>query len=427
MKKEKIDGWYKSGRNYLHFDEKVSFEKASRIVKNPRKVASWNFFPFLQTTVKTSKITRNDEGEIVPKNKSRPISYAAHTDSHIYSYYATLLQPIYEKFIEKHGLGTNITGFRKLDGECNIDFAHRAFNAIRSMTPCIALSFDVKSFFDEIDHSILKQAWCTILEKTLLPEDHFAIFKSLTTYSYVDRDDAFNAFWITKSSKKNGIRRICNPLEFRSILRPAGLIKRNKNSYGIPQGSPISGLLSNIYLFEFDKAISYFASDTKSHYYRYCDDIIIICNEEHEELFKNLVSDELKKLNLRTNEKNVIRKFFMGCDGPECDKPIQYLGFVFDGKRAVIRSASHSRFLKRMRKAVSLAKQTKRKRDKIRTSKGLETTSLHKKKLYTKYSYLGNRNYISYAHRAAKIMDEDAIKKQVKPLWKRLRQEIESD
>lgn len=427
MKNDKIDGWYKTGRNYLHFDEKVSFRKASRIVKNPRKVASWNFFPFLQTTIRTSKITRNDDGEIAPKDKNRPIAYAAHLDSHIYSYYASLLQPMYEKKIDEHGLGRNITGFRKLGGKCNIDFAHRAFDDIRAMTPCVALSFDVKSFFDKLDHTVLKQAWCSLLGEERLPEDHFAIFKSLTKYSYVDREEVFKEFGITKSSKKNGTRRICSSFDFRTILRPKGLIQRNKNLYGIPQGSPISGLLSNIYLLEFDQVISSLAESTNSRYYRYCDDIIIICNEEHEETFKNTVSAKLVNLHLRTNDKTVVRRFSMSCDGPECDKPIQYLGFVFDGKRTVIRSSSHSRFLKRMRKAVSLAKQTKKKRDKIRESKGLSKTSLHKKKLYTKYSYLGNRNYISYAHRAAKIMDEDTIKKQVKPLWKRLRKEIESD
>ena len=43
MKKEKIDGWYSPGRNYLHFDEKLSFEKASKIVKdNADKIIGWN-------------------------------------------------------------------------------------------------------------------------------------------------------------------------------------------------------------------------------------------------------------------------------------------------------------------------------------------------------------------------------------------------
>ena len=80
-----------------------------------------------------------------------------------------------------------------------------------------------------------------------------------------------------------------------------------------------------------------------------------------------------------------------------------------------------------MRKAVDLAKQTKKKHDFIRERKGLRPTFLHRKKLYTKYSYLGNRNFISYAHRAARIMEEPAIKKQVKPLWNRLIAEIESE
>ena len=94
MKNEKLDGWYSTGRNYLHFDQRTSFKKASFIVKNPRKVASWNFFPFLHTILESSKVVQKEDGTLYRKKKTRPIRYAAHTDSHIYSYYASILQPL---------------------------------------------------------------------------------------------------------------------------------------------------------------------------------------------------------------------------------------------------------------------------------------------------------------------------------------------
>lgn len=37
----------------------------------------------------------------------------------------------------------------------------------------------------------------------------------------------------------------------------------------------------------------------------------------------------------------------------------------------------------------------------------------------------GRRNFISYAHRASRIMEEDAIKKQIKKHWGKLKAEIQ--
>jgi ATP-dependent DNA helicase RecG len=52
------------------------------------------------------------------------------------------------------------------------------------------------------------------------------------------------------------------------------------------------------------------------------------------------------------------------------------------------------------------------------------TLQLNKKHIYRRFSYIGKRNYISYALKAAKIMNEPSINKQIKSHWKRLQAKI---
>ena len=48
----------------------------------------------------------------------------------------------------------------------------------------------------------------------------------------------------------------------------------------------------------------------------------------------------------------------------------------------------------------------------------------HKKHIYRRFSFIGSRNYISYALRAARIMNEPAIRNQIKPHWKKVHYHI---
>lgn len=422
------NAWFNKNRNYLHFDKKISEKKAYSLVCNASKVASWNFFPFLSVPVTSRKIYRDEKDSLQKKDKIRKIMYAGHMDSNIYAYYASKLQKLYEKRISDCTLHTNILAFRKISknnseesGKCNIDFAKDIFDDIKSRDECVVLSFDVKAFFDKIDHMLLKTSWIKLLGQKKLPQDHFSIFKSLTSYSYVNRKKVFDTFSITKASKRNGIKRICSIKDFRTIVRKDNLIAKNQDNFGIPQGSPMSGLLSNLYLLEFDKMI---LNRTKAHgasYYRYCDDIIIICDQKAQAIFKLLVTFLLNELKLKTNEKTMVTTFTRNSKHElTCDKSLQYLGFMFDGRQTTIRSSSYARFLKKMRKAVLLASHTRRKYNKIREAKGLPALPLYKQKLYARYSYLGKRNFITYAHRAGQIMQEPKIKQQIKPAWNRL-------
>ena len=138
------------------------------------------------------------------------------------------------------------------------------------------------------------------------------------------------------------------------------------------------------------------------------------------------VRDEIKKLKLDINtNKTKICTFTMAGDQQQCDLPLQYLGFTFDGQKALIRSAALARYSERMKKGVRLAKKTMDKRNRRRKEAGLSEKSLFKKKIYRRYSHLGSRNFVRYGYRSADILNSDAIRKQLRPLWKRLQDEID--
>ena len=65
------------------------------------------------------------------------------------------------------------------------------------------------------------------------------------------------------------------------------------------------------------------------------------------------------------------------------------------------------------------------KENRIRRAKGEpEQTYLYKRKLHKLYTARGQRNFLSYGYRAAKIMNSKSIRKQLKPLLQRFQDEV---
>src|SRR5690606_5491015 len=169
--------WYKP-RGYLHFDRPVNKAAALVIVSNPDAVSRHAFYPFIRYIAQTQKVFFDKAlGKVVKKEpKQRPISYAAHVDSHIYSYYCNLFNNIYEERLLHCDWASSVLAFRKIDGKSNIDFARDAFEKIKLQGDCCVIAIDVKGFFDNLDHAHLKKSWQALLGKQELPDDHYAIF-----------------------------------------------------------------------------------------------------------------------------------------------------------------------------------------------------------------------------------------------------------
>ncbi|MGY6376586.1 antiviral reverse transcriptase Drt2 [Vibrio parahaemolyticus] len=434
MKKMSVPLWY-TKRNYLHFDVPVSGTKAEKIVTSTTYVARHAFFPFISYSFQLTKLDRDrSTGKLYRKPKPRGVAYSSHIDSHIYAYYASQLSSLYEHKVEKFGLHESVLAFRKLDGKSNIHFADDAFNYIRENEECSVIALDFSKFFDTLDHKILKGEWSKLLQVNSLPKDHYNVFRSLTKFSTVDRDELFKVFEISQyNPKANRRKRVCTPLEFREKVRGSGLIKPNPNgAMGIPQGSPISALLSNIYMFSFDKHMKNYVDSIGGKYFRYCDDMLFIVPSEYRDTVVKLANSKIAALKVQINSDKTEIRDFKFHNGQLCSfdefgkqKPLQYLGFLFDGHSIFLRSTALARYSEKMKGGVKLAKKTMEKENRIRKSKGEpEQDQLYKRKLHRLYSYRGRRNFLSYGYRAAKIMNSKSIKRQLKPLWQRLQDEI---
>ncbi len=406
-------------RGYPHFDHEVSREYAQSYVKDTKTVQKHPFYPFLKQVQKTPRY-KPEKHKI--ENKERPILYASHRDAHIYAWYGQILSFHYEQLIGNLPLNECVLAYRPL-GKCNIDFAEDIFDEIEKRESCTALALDLTKFFDTIDHANLKSAWCKILGENKLPLDHYKVYRSITKYAYVDREIVLKKLDLTDKKKfKEKIAqqgRICTIKEFHENVKPN--IEVNPDLFGIPQGSPISAILSNISLIDFDRAMSQHALEIDGVYRRYCDDILWICPSGKTEEIQGFVKQELKKCGneLSINEdKTQISKFYRKPDNNLSveDKPslsLQYLGFTFDGERRLLRSQTISRYYRKMTRGIRAAGYSPLKKD----------NSIRRRRIYENYSHLGKRNFITYAQRSSGIMESPEIKGQVRNHWKRIHKE----
>lgn len=417
--------WFRR-RGYPHFDQQINFDKAKRIVCSPSQVAQHSFYPLIKFEVETVKVKLNSKTGKVEKQepKKRPISYASHVDSHIYAYYSFQLSKLYEIAIDKHGLGKCVIAFRSLKKN-NIHFAAEAFDEVKKRKNCHVLCLDIKGFFDNLNHELLKFAWIEVLQKNALPDDHFAVFKSLTRYAKVDRAELYKLIGKSVNNLSGKAERLCSPCEFRNQVRKAKLITRHSDDKGIPQGSPISALLSNIYMLKFDRAVNDFVSAHGGCYFRYCDDMFLIVPEAVKKATYDFISNEIERIKLSFQSKKTERVNFSDSSGQlKADRPLQYLGFIFDGQQVLLRSASLAKYSDRMKRGIRLAKATMAKRNEARKARGETAKPLFKKKIFDRYTHLGRRNFLTYGYTASKVMQSKAIKRQLGRLWGRVQNEI---
>ncbi len=408
----------------------------------------------------------------------------------IFSYYTKLLSDSYENKIKDPECKLNevVNAYRTIPinpenehsaNKCNIDFANDVFKHIlnRNENSFAVIAFDISCFFDNLNHKKLRQTWAEVIDKDKLPPDHFNIFKNITRFSYVDIVDIFEEFKdriytrkINKAGEPLEITRrkvdqirylrnqnaiaFCTKEEFfklkGKLLQPSKT-KRLKDgkvvhrNFGIPQGSPISSVLANIYLLHFDKIVNKFITINGGIYRRYFDDIVVVCPLKVKDTLKEIVYREIANFDLeiqknktqifhfkRENNKLICGQEFEGIIN--WNKNFIYLGFEFDGTMVMLKSASLSGYYRKMKRAVRRAKHYSTRN--FCANRGV----IFKRRILQKFSYKGAKrkrkylwnedekkfvksdsynwgNFLSYAYKASNIMVNNKIKEQTKRHW----------
>lgn len=426
--KERPD-WLK-GRGYLHITPKIDMGKRAyeffSKVSNPKFVATHAFFPLIHSVIRERKYKKHPEnssnrahshfykGKYKSSAKIRPLHYATHIDALIFGYYADTLTQLYEANLQQHpGLNNCVIAYRSIPvdetknakGKSTINFAYETFKAIaqRSEEEYMVLMFDIKSFFSELDHKLLKTAWCDLLRVSVLPKDHYNVFKATTKFRYILKDDlrlktnngrrksGFDERKLAHIRKVHGKECFFESLEdFRDAIATKqikvykkpfvkkDLITGLKTPVGIPQGLPISAILANLYLYKFDIAVLQKVVHGMGGFYRrYSDDILIVCKKDQSTEIEHFIKGEIGKSKVdisdEKTEKYLFRNHRIGAngdktasfkimkDGSIIAKPLTYLGFEFNGENILIKSANLAKFYRRMiyatkRKAIMAVK-----------------------------------------------------------------------
>ncbi len=401
----------KRHRSYIHFDVPLGSKACEKLVADPSAVARHPFYPFLRHDVVRKRIKRQPGGKLIKSTKIRDIRYAAHSDAAIYSYYNYILTDLYEQEIVKQNLVANVIAFRALS-RSNVDFAKEAFDWIDENRPCTALGFDVTDFFGSLDHKILKSAWAGLMGIQKLPPDHFAVFKSLTKHASVELIAARKKLGISRQELGRKTR-ICDAADFRSQIRGSGLVFVNEKSKGIPQGSPISAALSNIYMLPFDEKVRIHVEAAGGFYRRYCDDILVVVPDDEVDSAKSIVNQALLALHLSMQPAKTLECHF----GKKlASKPLQYLGLVYDGSCVYLRSSGVARYYSKMRAGI--------KQHKFATVQDGSTPILKQRRKYllqqyTEHAPQSHRNYFSYVKLAQKNAKSASIRRQLRFHMKR--------
>ena len=366
-------------KRYPHFDRDLSVAEIQAIVTDPVRVSQNPFYPFIRYSKSWQPFRRKDAK---PHQKSRPIRYASRRDAYIFTYYRHKLSQKYEKLLKELSIEDCPIAYRKIlvgdgtsRGKCNIHFANDAFELIKDLGDCIVITMDVSSYFECIDHAKLKAIWRELIGLRELPDDHYSVFCAITKYSYVDRDQLYKRLGYIKLISDNPERwqatnyrdlprQLCSPAVFREKVRGKdskyeSIIQKNKESFRIPQGSPISDLLSNLYLIHFDKEVKGFASKLGGFYRRYCDDILVIIPGRKDEstYVSDFIGKTLKKqgraLEVKESKTSVIR--FLQNKNPSFEllkgkgrNGLEYLGFRFDGRNVFLKDSTLARFYRRI-------------------------------------------------------------------------------
>ncbi len=376
-------------KRYPHFDKHLSIEEIEKIVKSSDRVRTNAFFPFIKydKIYQPFRRKKGSSGKIEkPDKKTRTIRYACRRDAHIFSYYRHLISDKYEVELKKLDIQDCPIAYRKipisassLSGKCNIDFAKDAFSVIHSIKECSALVLDISGYFESLDHAHIHAIWCRLFGFDDLPADHAAVYKNITQYKVVDRTELYERLGFFGEKEKNGIKikgylvpfkkiptQLCSVKDFRDKVagkdkKYPKLIETNKKIYGIPQGAPISDIIANFYLIDFDVLLNEYVKKRGGFYTRYSDDIIIILpgSPDNGLIAMDFIRSKIKEfgdqLEIKESKCSLVsfsvhneKLRYKHVHGKKGHNGLEYLGFRFTGSKVYLKDSTLSNLYRKI-------------------------------------------------------------------------------
>ena len=407
---------------YAHFDRRLPLLTAYEYVSKPENVSSHAFFPFIHYEKYQVKFNGKEKVK-----KVREICYPAHIDSVIYQHYSYMLNSFYNYYAFMNDIDKCVLAYRtSKSGCCNIHFAKEVIDFIKLQNNAYVIIGDFKDFFPSINHKHLKLNLCRLLNCTALPSDVYAVFKNVTKFSYVELEQLLSLHGLSAADEDirlfNCKKSVLDDYSLSDLKKKfSGIIKQNTSGRSIPQGSPISGVLANIYMLDFDTSLYNLVSRYKGLYRRYSDDFIVIIPQAEWKafltVFKSVVElvEKTPGLILESKKTNVYYchdktvDFFDWTGGWQTDKRLSYLGFSFDGKNVYIRDKTITKYYYRMIRKIKGIKNLRAvyggtisgrvlyERYSKRRSLERDNSSIKQQKL----------NFIDYVSKAVKVFGKD--------------------
>jgi len=400
----------------------LSRRAAEALVMNPDNVISHSFLPLLSFEKRLRRFKSTRSG---PKGttKVRDLAYSSNHDGYIFSYYANIINNLYEKEIINLGLDDVVLAYRR--GGSNITHAAAAFEEVRTRSQCVAMTFDIKSFFPSINHRVLKRNWARVLGLSALPDDHYKVFRALTSSASVKKRECLERLGFDPDTPDKNLPAgpLCSIKVYRNKIRGddgtvSNLLEVNKNLSGIPQGTPISAVAANVSMIEIDVILNKHLTSIGGVYRRYSDDILVIAPLSHRVSLFNFVKDQIavlgETLKIHPEKSEIV--IFNGKSPPV--KPLQYLGFLFDGQDVRLRDSTLARHWRRMSHGVHVAK---KQNWKAQTGQIQGRKNIHRRDLLARFTNLGADSFLNrYAKRSQEQMGGSAIRRQLSRSKKRL-------
>ena len=401
---------------YKHIDNRISIDTVKKYITTPEKIARHSFLPFLHYNKIFSKYVGYEnvsDNERPIKEKIRSLMYAGHLDSFIYKYYSDLLNYFYNLWMIDNKLNEFSVAYRtNKKHQSSINFAAEAISFLSKMDKAFIIVGDFEKFFDTLDHRLLKVRLQRVLNTEQLSNDWYNIYKSLTKFAYIEKETLENTDHPLVLKKSNSY---FNSIKDFRKYKKKNKCKLNRESYGIPQGNALSGVLANVYAMDFDKEMGRIAGQYEGFYRRYSDDFILILdigllqkdygnlfvdkiqNIVHELADQNKITLQKEKNEVRLYEKRVVT------DISSNQTHLDYLGFVFDGENVKLREKSIYKFYREARHLISKSKI-------VQKRKSLSKLP-NRHKIYSLYTDFGHSkyypsNFITYAKRSQDIFDK---------------------